>query len=109
MALTPVGIDRGTRITNCLDEVDEQIGVPLERVVVVIDQNGIRPALMGHLEGLDDPVVARLAVAAEGCLIGGRGMTADSLVHHVDHGQVRIVLLGFVHPLHDGLILLFRR
>ena len=64
---------------------------------------------MGHLEGLDDPVVACLAVAAEGCLIGGRGMTADSLIHHIDHGQVGIVFLHFVHPLHDGLILLLYR
>ena len=109
MALTTIGIDRGTRIADGTHEVDELIGVPLERVIVVVNEDGIRPALMRHLESLDDPVVARLAVAAEGCLIGGRGMTADSLVHHVDHGQVRIVLLGFVHPLHDGLILLFRR
>ena len=34
-------------------------------------------------------------------------MTADSLVHHVDHLQVGIVLLGFIHPLLDGLVLLF--
>ena len=109
MTLTAIGVDRGTRITDGTDEVDELIGVPLERVVVVIDQNGIRPALMGHLEGLDDPVVACLSVTAEGCLIGGRGMTADSLIHHIDHGQVRIVFLHFVHPLHDGLILLLYR
>ena len=107
--LTTVGIDGCSSIANGLDEGDKLVRVPLECVVVVVDQNGIRPTLVSHLEGLDNPVVARLAIATQGSLIGGRGMTAHSLVHHVDHRKVGIVLLRLVHPLLDGFVLLLRR
>ena len=61
---------------------------------------------MGHLEGLDDPVVASLAITAQGTTIGSRLVTSDGLVDNVDHLQVGIALAGSVHPLLDGFQLL---
>ena len=104
--LTAVGINRSACITNRLDEVDKLVRIPLEGVEVVIDQNGIWPALVRHLEGLDDPVVARLTTATEGFLdIRGLWlMTIDGLVDNIDHGEIRIMFLGSIHPFHNRLI-----
>ena len=108
MRLAAVCVNRCTSVAQCAHKVDELGLLPLERVVVVIHQNGIGPTLMRQLEGTDDPVVARLAVAAQGCLVGSRSMASHRLVHHVDNLEVRIVLLHGIIPLHNRLVLLSR-
>ena len=64
MSLTAVSIDGGSCVAEGAHEVDELVGIPLERVEVVVDEDSIGPALVSHLEGFDDPVVARLTIAA---------------------------------------------
>jgi hypothetical protein len=64
VTLATVGVDGSTGIAQGANEVNKLVGVPLEGVVVIIDEDGIRLTLMGHLEGLDNPVIARLAVTA---------------------------------------------
>ena len=106
--LTTVCINRCTRIAQCPNKVDELRSLPLEGVVVVVNQNGIWPALMCHLESLDNPVVARLSVATECSLVRSWRMTRHSFVHHVNQRQVGIVILHGIHPFHNGLVLLAR-
>ena len=86
--LVAVGVDGRSCIAKCADELDVVVKIPSERVVVVIDENGIWPALIGHLEGFDEPVVARLATTAQTLLHHGIAVLvhADGLVYHVDHG-----------------------
>ena len=109
MALAAVGIDGRASITDGADEVDKLRLLPAERVEVIIDEDGVRPTLVGHLEGLDNPVVARLALAAQGSAVRGGRMAGDGFVHHVDDFQVGIVLLDGVEILDDFGILFARR
>ena len=100
MRLIAVGINRCSGITQRTYQVDVVIYIPAQRVVVVIDENRIRPALIGHLEGLDEPIVASLTSATE-CLFNhfvAILMVAYSLVHHVNHGQGSKLCLGMIEP-----------
>ena len=101
--LVAVGVDRGTGIAQSLHQIDVFVNVISDRVVVVVNQNGIRPTLMGHVEGLDEPVVARLAATAQRLLHHGVAILvhAHSLVHHVDHGQCVELGLCMVEPVGD--------
>ena len=65
---------------------------------------------MRHLESLDNPVVARLAVAAQGLTkqVGVGLMAIDGLVDDIDDFQVGIFFLDGVHPLDNGFITLLR-
>ena len=106
VALTAVGIDRCSGIAQRTHQVDKLVGVPLEGVEVIVNQDGVRPAFTGQFKGLDKPVVARLARTAKrldevgGVLL----MPGDGLVHHINQGQIRIALLYLIHPFHDGII-----
>ena len=62
--LVTVGINRCSCITQSSYQGDVVIDIPLDRVVVVIDENSIRPALISHLEGLDEPVVTSLTTTS---------------------------------------------
>ena len=106
VALTTVGIDRCTGIAKGADEVNKLVSVPLEGVEVVVDENGFRPTFVGHFKGFDNPVVTRLTRTAQ-CLadvVGVGLVTIDSFVHHVDHGQVGITFLDFIHPFNDSIV-----
>ena len=104
--LTAIGIDGSTGIAKGPDEIQIVIRVPLEGVVVVVNQNGIRPTLISHLEGLDEPVIARLALAAKRFLNHWIAllMHSNGFVHHIDHRKRGIFLLHGIIPLHDGCI-----
>ena len=104
MRLVSVGINRCSGIAQGLHQVDVLINVILDRVVVVVNQDGIRPALVGHLKGFDKPVVARLATTAQGLLHHGvtRLMGTHRLVHHVNHRQGVVMFLGMVEPIGEG-------
>ena len=108
MRLTAIGINRCTGIAQGADKFDKLVRVPLERVEVVINQDGIRPTLVRHLESLDNPVVACLAISSQGfthqVTIGL--MPVDSLVDHINHFQIRILFLNRIHPLLNSLVFL---
>ena len=108
--LASVGVNRCSGVTECLNEFYVLVGVPLEGIVVVVNQNGVRPTLKSHLEGLYQPVVARLAASAQRLLhhrIAGL-MGAYSLVYYIDERQGGILLLHGVEPLHDSSKAVFR-
>ncbi len=62
--LTAVGVDWCTGVAKGTDEVDILVSIPLEGVVVIVDEDGIRKALVSQFEGFDEPVVARLTSTA---------------------------------------------
>ena len=103
--LVSVGIDGSTGITYGLYQRDVVVDVPPDGVVVVVDEDGIGEALVGHFEGLDQPVVARLAAATDGGLDQrvSRLVHADSLVDNVDEGQRGILLPDGIEPRLDGI------
>ena len=105
MRLVAVGIDGCTGIPQGTYEFDVVIKVSCERVIVVIDEDGIWPTLIGHLEGLDKPVVTGLAATTQTLFYHGVTILVhtDGLVHHVDHGQVIILGFGMVKPVGDGI------
>ena len=70
---TAVSIYRSTRIAKGSDKIQIIIGIPLEGIVVVVDQNGIRPTLIGEFKSLDEPVVASLAFTTQRFLQRPRG------------------------------------
>ena len=105
MRLASVGVDGGAGVAQGAHQVDKLLFLPAKGVVVVVDEYGIGPPLMGHLKGLDNPVVAGDAVTTEGGLVGCRLMARDSLVHHIDERQVGIAFLHGVHPLFNGPVL----
>ena len=109
MRLASIGINGSAGITQLSDQLNELVRVSLECVIVIIDKDGIRPALVGHLESLDDPVIARHAVTSQRILIGSRGMARNSLVHHVYHLQVSILPPDSIHPFGISLQLVFLR
>ena len=111
MALATVGIDGGSGIAQGFHQVDVLVGVPLEGVEVVVDEDGIGPAFVGQLKSLDEPVVARHTRSAQGLYkIRCTGLVSrDGLVDHVDEFEVGIVLLHLVHPLHNLLVALLGR
>ena len=100
MRLVAVGINRCSGIAKGANEVEVIVYVILDRVVVVVNQNGIRPTLVGHVKCLNEPVVARFATAAQGLLHHGVTLLVHThcLVHHVNHGQCLVMLLGMVEP-----------
>ena len=106
MTLTSVGIDGCSGVAQGLYQCYISVGVPLERVEVVVYKYSLGPALAGQFESLDYPVVACSAVATQ-CLahvFGTALVRAHGLVHHVDHLQIGILSLHLIHPLHDGLV-----
>ena len=103
MRLTAVGIDGGTGVAQRAHQIYELVGIPLEGVVIVINQDSIRPTLVGHLEGFDNPVVTSLTLSAQRSTVGCGLMACHGFIDHINHRQVRIALLGSIHPLFDGL------
>ena len=102
--LIAVGIDRRSRITQSLHQCDVVVYIITDRVIVIVNQNSIRPALIGHLECLDKPVIARLAATAKSLLHHGVAwlVVANSLIHHVNHWQRVELLLCIVKPIGKG-------
>ena len=102
--LVAVGVDGRACIAQRLHQGDVVVHVPPQRVVVVVDQYGIGPALVGHVEGFDEPVVARLAASAQRLLHHGVALLvhAHGLVHHVNHGQRLVLGLRVVEPVGEG-------
>ena len=105
--LTAVGINGSAIVAHRPHEVDELCALPLEGVVVIIDEDGVRPTLMSQFKSLDNPVVAGFSITAESLFVGCRLVTCHRLVHHVDEWEVGIACLHGVHPLYDSLVLLF--
>ena len=106
MRLAAIGIDRRAGVAEGLDQLDEFRALPLEGIVVVVDQDGIRPALMCHFKSFDDPVITCLTVTAQGSLVGSRLVPGDRLIDDIDERQVGVMRLDGIHPFLDGLVLL---
>ena len=106
MSLTAIGINGCSCIAKGAHEINELVGIPLERVEVVVDENGIGPAFMGHLEGFDNPVITRLTVTAQGLThqVGIGLVAVDGLIHDVNQFQIGVLALDLVHPFLDGFI-----
>ena len=105
--LTSVSINRSTCIAESPNKINELSSLPLEGVIVIINKDSIWPTLMSHLECLDNPVIASLAVTTKSSLVRCRLMTSNSLVHHVNHRKLWIVFLYSIKIFLDCLILLF--
>ena len=106
MRLVSVGIDGSSEITQCPDKIKVVIGVMLEGVVVVVDKNGIGIALVGHFKGPDEPVVTRFSTTAQRLLHQGVALLVHtySFVHHINHGQFRILFLHGIKPCDNGFV-----
>ena len=102
--LVAVGIDRSSGIAQRLHQCDVVVDIPPDRVVVVVNLNGIGPTLASHIEGLDEPVEAGLSATAQRLLHHGVAILvpAHGLVHHVDEGQGVIFRLHVIEPIGDG-------
>ena len=101
MRLVAIGINRCTGITQGLNQCNIVINIPLDRVVVIINQNSIRPALIGHLKGLDQPVVASLTATTE-CLLHHRItllVHTNSFVDYINHGQRLVLGFRMIEPI----------
>ena len=106
MALASVGIDGRTGVTKGSHEVDVLVDLPLEGVVVVIYEDGIRPALMGHLKSLDDPVETCCSVTTQSGLVGSGLVAGYRLVDHIDNLKIGIMFCHGIKILLNGLCLL---
>ena len=104
MTLTTIGIDRRTTVTNGLYQCDILVGVPLESIEVVVNQNRVRETFSRHLESLDQPVVACLTAATQRLLHQGVAclVAIDSLVDHIYHGQMVVLLLNLIKPVFNS-------
>ena len=81
--------------------------VPLDGVVVIINEDSLRPTFARHLEGGRYELVIATVIATE-CrndvvVLAVRRMIAvvartDSLVHHVNHLDFRVVFLNRIEP-----------
>ena len=100
--LVAVGIDRCSCITQSADKGDVvvNVNIPIKGIKVVIDENGIRPTLISHFEGLNQPVVTSLTATTQ-CLFH-QGISflvqTNSLVDDVNHGQDFVPGLSMVKP-----------
>ena len=109
MSLQAVSVNRSTSLFQLVDEVDTFVLLPLNSVIVVINEDCIRPTFTSHLEcGHHEFVVAVIATESgdDVIVVTVAGVIAatrlDSFVHHVDHFEVRIMLLDSIHPVRDG-------
>ena len=111
MALTAVCIDRRTGIAQRAYQFDKLVSIMTECIEVVIDEDSVRPAFVRHLERLDNPVVARLAVASQGFAhdVGIGLMSLHGLVDHIYQLKIGVLLLDGIHPLHHRLVLIGSR
>ena len=107
VGLQAVGIDRSAVFLDGLDKLDTLILVPLDSVVVVIDEDSLRPAFTRHLEGGGYEGIVAIVVAAESrndvvVLAVGRMIAVvartDSLVHHVNHLDFGVMFLDRIEP-----------
>ena len=108
MRLVTIGIDGGSEIAQRSDKFQIAIGVMLEGVVVVVDQDSIGIALISHFKGPDKPVVTGFASTAQRLLHQGVTLLVhtNSFVHHINHGQFRILFLHGIKPCDNGFIAL---
>ena len=106
MALAAICVDRSSGVAKRLDKVDVLVGVPLERVEVVVYEDGVWPSLVCQFKGLDNPVVASLACASQCFDEVGRAclMSADGFVNNIDELKVGIPFLYGIHPLNYLLV-----
>ena len=106
MRLAAIGINRCPGIAQGAYKFDITVRIPLEGVVVVINQDGVRPALTCHIKRPNQPVVTCLSATAERLLHHRIALlvSADGLIHHINHRQCRVFLLDSIKPLHDGCV-----
>ena len=113
-----LGINRSASFLQFLDEVNTFVFLPLDGIVVVINQDCLRPAFTGHLEcGRHEFVVAVVTtesgnniVIALRAVIGMVPATRlDGFVHHVNHFEFGVMLLLHIKKLTEILLRALRK
>ena len=64
MSLHSVAVDWRTVLFDGIDKIYSDISLPLERIVVVVNEDRLGPALASHLEGRSDEIVVAIVVTA---------------------------------------------
>ena len=100
------GIDGRTLLHDFLEKVYSLLLLPLDCIVVVVNQDGLRPAFTGHFKSSDHEFVVA-AIAAE-CFnkVVAPAKTGvivvaifDGFVYHFDHFEVRVMFLNGIEPI----------
>ena len=102
--LVTIGINRCSGITQRTYQINIVVNIILDGVVVVVNQDSIRPALVGHIKGLDQPVVACLTATTQGFLHHRITLLVHThcLVHHINHRQGIVMFLSVVKPIGES-------
>ena len=107
VGLQAICVDRSTVFLDGLDKLNALILVPLDGVVVIINEDSLRPTFARHFEGRRYELVIATIIATE-CrndvvVLAIRRMIAvvaraDSFVHHVDHFEIGVMFLDRIEP-----------
>ena len=103
-------IDRSTLSLDLFDKVYSLGLLPHNRIVVVVNQNRLRPAFASHSESSSNELVVAIVAteSLDNLVTGKSGMIPastrfDSLVYDFNHIEVGEMPLNSVHPFCDGL------
>ena len=112
MSLEAVSINGSAILPDGVDQVNTLVHMPLDGVIVVIDEDSLGPTFASHLErGRQEGVIA--VVIATQCRNNlGSGITrmilivasTDSLVGHVDHLDIGVMCLDGIEPSGNSLL-----
>ena len=111
MSLQAIGIHRSAGFLKLLDKVNTFVFLPLDGIVVVVNQDCIRPTFTGHSEGFRHEFVVAVIATESLDNIGARivgvilSLTrTDSFVHHVDHFEIGVMLGNSIEPFSDNFL-----
>ncbi len=112
VGLQAVSIDRSTIFLDGLDQLDTFVLLPLDSIVVIINQDSFRPTFTRHLEGRGHEGIVSVVVATESLDDLGVGIAGvvlvvsgtDGFVHHVNHFEVGEFPLDGVKPVSNSLL-----
>ena len=107
--LLSVRIHRSASLPDLVDEGDTFIDLPLEGVVIVVNKDSLRPAFARHLKGSRHKCVIIIVSAQSlpdlGLFVAGMirvRSSANRLIHHVDHFEIRKIRLYSIEPSSNG-------
>ena len=113
MSLQTISVNRSTIPLDGVDKVDTFVLLPLNGIVVVINQDCLRPTFTSHLESGRHELVVTAVIATESAnnvvaITISRVIlvvaSTDSFVHHVDHFNLWVMLLDGIEPSGNSLL-----
>ena len=100
------GIDRSSLLLDFLEKVYSLLLLPLDCIVVVVNQDGFRPAFTGHFKSSDHEFVfAAIATESIDKVVAPAktGMISvvdfDSLIDHFNHFEIGVMFLNCIEPI----------